>query len=279
MPKLGRGLGLASLPNRILEVYFPSSSGPTGNVYTSPSEVGSAVTIQSVSPFAGGGFSYSFSESVNSYLKLNYDQSWSVEDDDFTIEWFGYQTNLTSFPRVFTIDDYPNIDLGVSIESGTFYFWADNGANFRYSSAGASTINTWYHFAVVRSNGSTRIYRNGSQLGTTVTASYNITNPANLPLIIGNTQTYATNASYKGYITNFRWVKGLAVYTGSFTVPTSELTLIASANPYGGSNTQAIPAGYTKLLLVPTTTETYRIVTNDNSPLITNDSKYIIYGT
>jgi hypothetical protein len=69
--------------------------------------------------------------------------------------------------------------------------------------------------------------------------------------VVGNTNTFATNAAFVGYITNFRLVKGLAVYTGNFTVPTSALTAIASANPYGGSNTQAIGAGYTKLLLVP----------------------------
>jgi hypothetical protein len=46
-------------------------------------------------------------------------------------------------------------------------------------------------------------------------------------------------------------VKGLAVYTGNFTTPTSVLTTTAVANPYGGSNTQAIAEGYTKLLLIP----------------------------
>jgi hypothetical protein len=61
----------------------------------------------------------------------------------------------------------------------------------------------------------------------------------------------ATNAAFVGAITNFRLVKGLAVYTGNFTVPTSALTATAVANPYGGSNTTAIPSGVTKLLLVP----------------------------
>lgn len=283
MPKLGRSLGIAGLPNRVLELYLSGITGPAGNVYIQPSEIGSAVTLQNVGPFAGGGYSYSFIESVDSYLKLNHDQSWSVGSEDFTIEWFSNQTSLTNFPRVFTIDDYPNIDLGVSIESnGDFYFWAGNSASPKYSSLGASTTNTWYHFAVVRSNGITRIYRNGTQLAgnvTDITASYNITNPANLPLVIGNTTTYATNAAFKGYITNFRWVKGLAVYTGDFTVPTSELTLIADANPYGGSNTQAIPAGYTKLLLVPTPAVTSRIITDLDEPIVTDTGSYIIYGT
>jgi hypothetical protein len=70
-------------------------------------------------------------------------------------------------------------------------------------------------------------------------------------LTIGNENTATTLAAFVGYLTNFRWVKGLAVYTGNFTVPTSALTATASANPYGGSNTVAIGSGYTKLLLVP----------------------------
>jgi hypothetical protein len=55
----------------------------------------------------------------------------------------------------------------------------------------------------------------------------------------------------KGNITNFRWVKGTAVYTGNFTVPTGNLLMTPSANPYGGLNTVAIPAGHTKLLIIP----------------------------
>jgi hypothetical protein len=65
------------------------------------------------------------------------------------------------------------------------------------------------------------------------------------------TTTATTTAAFVGYLTNFRWVKGLAVYTGNFTVPTSALTATASANPYGGSNTVALGSGFTKLLLVP----------------------------
>ena len=69
--------------------------------------------------------------------------------------------------------------------------------------------------------------------------------------IIGNTNTYATNAALVGYLTNFRFIKGLAVYTGNFTIPQSQLTATADANPYGGVNTAAIGTGFTKLLLIP----------------------------
>jgi hypothetical protein len=94
------------------------------------------------------------------------------------------------------------------------------------------------------------VYRNGTQLGSQITDTNNITNTVD-PLTIGNENTSSLIAAFVGYITNFRWVKGLAVYTGNFTVPTSALTAEASANPYGGSNTAAIGSGFTKLLLIP----------------------------
>jgi hypothetical protein len=94
------------------------------------------------------------------------------------------------------------------------------------------------------------VYKNGTQLGSQITDTNDINNIVD-QLTIGNENTPSTLAAYVGYITNFRWVKGLAVYTGNFTTPTSDLTATAESNPYGGSNTQAIPSGFTKLLLIP----------------------------
>jgi hypothetical protein len=210
--------------------------------------IGSAVTTVAQSPFAGGGNSYSFSSSVNSYIDFPASSDWAVGTGDFTIEWFSYQTSLSGFQRAFTVDDFASIDIGSSIESGTFYYWANDA--FRYNSSSASTANTWIHWAIVRASGVTRVYRNGTQLGSQITDTNDITNTVD-PLTIGNENTASLVAAFVGYITNFRWVKGLAVYTGNFTVPTSALTVTADINPYGGSNTAAIGAGFTKLLLIP----------------------------
>jgi hypothetical protein len=140
------------------------------------------------------------------------------------------------------------MDIGVSVEGTTFYYWANS--SFRYNSSSAVSINTWQHWAVVRQSGVTKVYRNGTQLGSQITDTNNINNTID-KLTIGADNGHATNATFVGYITNFRWIKGLAVYTGNFTTPTSALTATAGANPYGGSNTQAIGDGFTKLLLVP----------------------------
>ncbi len=209
---------------------------------------GSAVTVQAVSPFSGGGNSYSFISSVNSFIDTPASSDWAVGTGDFTIEWFQYQTTTSGFQRAFTVDDFNSIDIGVSVENATFYYWANSSV--RYSSSGATSINVWIHWAVVRQSGVTKVYKNGTQLGSQISDTNNITNTVD-ELSIGNENTSSTIAAFVGYITNFRWVKGLAVYTGNFTRPTSALTAVASANPYGGSNTAAITAGYTKLLLVP----------------------------
>jgi len=209
---------------------------------------GSAVTTVGETPFSGGGNSYSFTSSINSYITTPGSDDWAVGTGDFTVEWFSYQTTLTQFQRIYTVGDFPTIKTGVSIESGTFYYWANN--SFRYSSSSASTSNTWYHWAVVRENGVTKVYRDGTQLGAQIADTNDITDNTTT-FVVGNTNTFATNAALVGYLTNFRFVKGLAVYTGNFTTPTSELTAVADANPYGGSNTQAIEEGFTKLLLVP----------------------------
>ncbi len=217
--------------------------------FANPSQTtGSAVTVVAQSPFAGGGNSYSFSSNVNSYISFPGSNDWAVGTGDFTVEWFGYQTNTSQFQRAWTVGNYPTIKIGVSIESSTFYYWAND--SFRYSSASSTSINTWYHWAVVRQSGTTYVYRNGILRGSSFADTNNITDNTTA-LYIGNTNTPATNSAWVGYITNFRFVKGLAVYTGNFTVPTSALTAESSANPYGGSNTAAVGAGFTKLLLVP----------------------------
>lgn len=225
---------------------------PSAATFTNPTlSIGSAVQVVAQSPFIGGGNSYQFfNANSNSYIDLNASSDWALGTGDFTIEWFQYTTTTSAPPyqRVFTVDDYPDMDIGVSNEGGTFYYWANS--SFRYSSASSISINTWQHWAIVRQSGTTRIYRDGTLRGSSFTDTNNINNTID-KLTIGADNGHATNATFVGYITNFRWVKGLAVYTGNFTKPTSVLTATASANPYGGSNTQSIGSGYTKLLLVP----------------------------
>jgi hypothetical protein len=243
------GTGNFTLVNNTNSGQFLMSVNTVTPPFVNPTlTIGSAVSTQSVSPFGGGGNSYQFSQSNNSFITAPASSDWALGTGDFTIEWFARQTSTASFPRAFSIGTYSTATIANSIEGGTFYYWANSGV--RYSNSSGTTLNTWVHWAIVRQSNVTKIYKDGTQLGSQVTDNNNINNTSTA-LTIANETIKSTGASFVGYITNFRWIKGLAVYTGNFTKPTSALTATAAANPYGGSNTQAIGAGFTKLLLVP----------------------------
>lgn len=217
------------------------------HLYISPT-TNTGVSIVSNSPFGGGGESYDFNGSSN-YLTISADNSWALGAGDFTIEWFQYQTDTNPFPRIFATN---SDSIGCSIEGGTLYPWLNGGLpQFSVFPNVAPYKNSWHHFAIVRNSNTVYVYKNGICDASGSTNQDIIDNTSTLFIGVQNNTT-TDNTWFGGYLTNIRIVKGLAVYTGNFTTPTSRLTVRASANPYGGSNTQAIPIGSTKLLLIGT---------------------------
>ena len=91
-------------------------------------------------------------------------------------------------------------------------------------------INTWYHIALVRSGTGAnclKIYVNGVNNGSaTITSTIGDATKINT---IGAGDA-AGNDRFNGFISNVRFVKGTAVYTGNFTPPSSRLTAIPGTN-------------------------------------------------
>ncbi len=201
-----------------------------------------------VAPVATGG-SISFSGTSTSHLAIANDVDLRMGTGDFTIEWWQYaQTVGNSFPRVFSIGSYSSQSIAVSQEgsdsSRTFYVWISSAVSME---SGQNYTNKWVHFAISRSSTGLRVFRNGTQIGSTVVSTPNFNDTTNV-LRIGNESSVSTGAAFKGLITNFRWVKGTAIYTSNFTVPTQPLTAVAN----------------TKLLLLASTSGT---VSTDSSGL------------
>ena len=101
---------------------------------------------------------------------------------------------------------------------------------------------TWTHVALTRSGTSMRVFFNGVQQGSTATNSTDINSTLGT---IGSRYVEATGYLWTGYISNFRVVKGTALYTTTFTPPTSPLTAIANTQLLtlqynGGATNQAI---------------------------------------
>lgn len=183
--------------------------------------------------FAGNGSLDFRAAAIANGSALRYDNEadFRMGTGSFTIEWFQYMQSGSSFPRVFSIGTYSSASIGVSIESGSFYLWRGVGPPpslipLSTSFSHGIITNKWVHFAVVGENNATiKIYQDGV-LKRTYTGTYEFNNTTD-SLMIGNESSRTTNAAFNGYITNFRWTKGTAVYTSDFTVPTAPLTALA----------------------------------------------------
>jgi len=82
---------------------------------------------------------------------------------------------------------------------------------------------TWTHVAVVRSSGTTKLYINGTASTTTYSDSNNYSND---DIVIGD--QFGNLYPLHGNLSNFHMVKGTAVYTSNFTVPTEPLTAVTN---------------------------------------------------
>jgi hypothetical protein len=203
----------------------------------------------------GGSLLFSGAQSAN--LSIANDIDFRNGSGDFTIEWFQYAiTTGNSFPRIFSIGTYPGQSIAVSQEgsdaSRLFYAWISVGTSIE---SAQNYSNTWIHFAICRSGTSFRVFKNGTQIGTTLSNSTNFNNTTDV-LRIGNESTVSTGAAFRGYITNFRWTKGVALYTSNFTRPSAPLT--ASAN--------------TSLLLLATTSGTATTDSSGKNKTVTNNN-------
>jgi hypothetical protein len=137
---------------------------------------------------------------------------------DFTVEGWVYTTSLASEQTLF--DTLPIGGIAsrttsfvlVIATTGKLRFYSNNA--YSSSTSNSVSINTWHHFAMVRSSGTINIYIDGVS-GLSVS---NTTNFSNTGCVIGR---YGDdpNGYMNGFIDELRITK-VARYTANFSVPT-----------------------------------------------------------
>jgi hypothetical protein len=174
-------------------------------------------------PFSQTGWSNYFGAS--NFLTTPSSSAFNLSSGDWTIEgWFWLNTN-TDDTRLFTIVNSASDMYGCFVRSGTVRF-----GQIGVGEAGFSTINlnTWNHIAFSKTSTSTiTCYINGASAGSTT--SYTLPN-ANCTVYLAASPANFALATTNGYISNFRIVKGTAVYTSAFTPPTTPLTAITNTS-------------------------------------------------
>ena len=189
-------------------------------------------------------------DGTGDYLTLADNTAFTLTSD-FTIECFFFTPVLPTSTQTIAakwagsaqefIFDY-GVRSGSNARTVRF-FWGPHSLSvpFLTSPNDAFNVGEWVHAAIVRSGSTITMYINGVSVvsGNNGTAASNLSQP----LYIG---AYgAEPADYlNGYISNFRIVKGTAVYTAAFTPPTALLEATQSA----GTNIAAITGTSTSLL-------------------------------
>ena len=154
------------------------------------------------------------------YLTVANNPDFGFGTGAFTLEAWIYNTSQPVANQV--IFDFRTTNPEVS---PTFYInsttntlrLAVNGSAV-IDSVSAIPLNTWTHIALAKSGTSTKMFINGSQVGTTYTDNNTYLQG---PLTLG--ARYDATTPFFGYIDDVRISKGVAKYTSNFTAPTSQL--------------------------------------------------------
>jgi hypothetical protein len=155
---------------------------------------------------------------------------------DFTIEgWFyptviGQVSGASASSHIFfgqTVSGTNYLLFGVDDNGKLLYYsTASGGGSDRFSSApdGSVVLNQWQHIALCRSSGTTKAFVDGKEI-ISISDTFDFDNTDRNPTIGNYTHTFTTQP-FNGYVSNFRILKGTALYTSDFTVPTHELEVI-----------------------------------------------------
>ena len=216
-------------------------NSPTPQTITASGTPSISVTQPFTLPSPYTGYGSGLFNGSGDYFTLPSNQSqFSMSTGDFTIEMWVYITSLASGRTLYdTLNGGDGTGTGrILIQvatGGTVQFVT--GAGTTLTSGGTLLINSWYHLAVTKASGSTRIYVNGVQVNTTYADSNTYTvGTVNRPIIGVNGYDNSTNPML-GYISNLRITKGTAVYTGAFTPPT-----LAPLTNAGATSAAAYPS-------------------------------------
>ena len=151
---------------------------------------------------------------------------------DFTIEMWYYPTGLVNYQTLYSgranTSTYGQLIWLIRSDGGFLAYASSTGSSWNVIAEAGTTLKvndySWNHLAFVRNGNNYTVYVNG--VGEVVSTNGG-TLVNNTRTGIGYDHTNA-NSQQSGYISDYRIVKGTAVYTSDFTPPTEKLSWITN---------------------------------------------------
>ena len=154
------------------------------------------------------------------YLSIPSNSDFNLGTGNYTIEGWIYPANAdTNNKTIFSTNWGAGGSILITYDHVTnkgfdLFDYTISGGSPLLSTSGTYGDNIWYHIAVVRSSGTSKIYINGIQAAS-ATQNSDLTRDV---FVIGAVYTSGSE-SWNGYMQDIKIYKGFAKYTANFTPP------------------------------------------------------------
>jgi hypothetical protein len=188
-------------------------------------------TQGSFSPFSQApGYWSNYFDGSGDYISMpSATTALALGSGDWTVECFAYVADTSDNRTLLDIyDGNSSVRFIWRIKTtGLLAFQGSNGTD-RTVTTTTVPINAWVHLAICKASGTTRMFINGIQSNTNYTDTNTYTNSG--ASAIGIISSDFSSSPYLGYISNFRVVKGTALYAANFNPPTATLTAVTNTS-------------------------------------------------
>ena len=151
-------------------------------------------------------------------VKVPSDEDFGFGTSNWCLEAFIRPGSVSGIQRIFDLRDNSATDTAPTmyLDGTTLHYAVGNTSQI---SGGTLATNTFYHVAVARNGGTTKLFLDGTELGTyTDSNNYGTTKP----VIIGSDYQASPTQAFNGHVDEVRISKASARFTAGFTPTTSE---------------------------------------------------------
>jgi hypothetical protein len=199
-----------------------------------PTRVGGTSIVTNTAaadPFGRNKGVISFPGTGKEYLEFSDREDFDISHGDFTIEFWLYNTTVAHRNWIIAGGDAGNtggnwhIRIDGFTNDGPYLYdripFGPSGEVLVGITNSTISVNTWYHFAFTREGNVYRAFMDGELKAENTTPTAPL--QTEREIIIGNNQYAASGEGVEGYMSGIRIVKGHALYTKDFSVPTGPL--------------------------------------------------------